>query len=95
MKISDFSQNDIAEFLRVEPEEVQEYAINNAMEASRAFIKSYTGLTQEEIDAHPDITTAYLVLVQDMYDNRSISSDGKGANPTVTSILNMYARNLL
>ena len=65
------------------------------MAAAKAYVKEYTGLTADELDDLPDATIAVLVLVQDMYDNRSRYVDGRYANQTVETILGMYRRNLL
>lgn len=95
MKISEVTANDVCDFLREDLENIQQTLVAGDMDAAKQYILSYTGLTAEEIDTFPDLTTAYLVLIQDMYDRRSMDSDGKSANLTVTSILNMYRRNLL
>lgn len=63
------------------------------MPSAKAFIRGYTGLSDDEIDKHEDITTAFLVLVYDMYTQRDyILSYQKQVNPCVETILNMYAK---
>ena len=95
MKISDVTAEDVMEFLRIDEDEVQSVILTVSMDAATQYIISYTGLTVEEIDDYPDLTVAYLALIQDTYDNRGILSDGKGNNPTITSILNMHTRSNL
>lgn len=95
MKISDVTIDYICEHLRDDPDNLQRELVEGDMDAAKQYILSYTGLTVEEIDDLPDMTTAYLVLIQDMYDRRSMDSDGKSANLTVASILNMHTRNLI
>ena len=63
--------------------------------AAKGFIKSYTGLTDEQIDLKEDLTIALFVLINDMHDNRSYTVRDDKLNPTVKTILNMHSVNLL
>lgn len=63
--------------------------------AAVEYVKSYTGLTDAEIDEHEDITAAVLVLISDMYDNRQMYVDKGNVNRVVDTILGMYCVNLL
>lgn len=63
--------------------------------AAVEYVKSYTGLTDAEIDGHEDITVAVLVLISDMYDNRQMYVDKSNVNRVVETILGMYCVNLL
>lgn len=60
-------------------------------------IAAYTGLKEEELDEHADITQALFVLVMDMFDNRNLMIDYKSTNmnPAVKTILNLHSVNLL
>lgn len=62
-----------------------------------AQIKSYTGLTEEELDQHEDITQALVLLIMDAFDNRNLYIEGKASNinKAVESILSMHSINLL
>lgn len=98
MKLSEVSREYLSDYLRLddpEPEELRE--IDAAMQAAKAYIKSYTGLTEEEMDKHPDITTAYTIIVADMFENRALYLDYKSTkiNHCVDTILSMYATNLI
>lgn len=95
MKISEVTVSDVCDFLREGSTDIQQAIVAADMVAAEQYILSYTGLSASEADELPDLTTAYLVLIRDMYDCRSMNSDGKSANLTVTSILDMHARNLL
>lgn len=64
-------------------------------EASINYIKSYTGLTEEEIKAMDDITVALLVLVNGMFDSRSIEADKSNVNLILDGILSMHSKNLI
>ena len=47
------------------------------------------------IDAYEDFYIAYMVMCQDMHDNRSVYVDSNNANKVVDSILSLHVRNLL
>ena len=42
-----------------------------------------------------DLTLAYLVLCQDLYDQRTAQTDTAAVNRTLDTILGMHARNLV
>lgn len=92
MKVSEITINDVAEYLRVE--EVEPVLIN-LLDTSKKFIKSYTGLTDEELDLHEDFYIVVMILCQDMYDNRSYYVDKNNLNKVVETILGMHSINLL
>ena len=64
-------------------------------DASISYIKSYTGLTDEEIEKMDDITVALLILVSGMFDCRSIEADKGNVNVILETMLNMHSKNLL
>jgi uncharacterized phage protein (predicted DNA packaging) len=63
--------------------------------AAKAYIRSYTGLDDENIDLHEDIVIVVYVLVQDMFDNRALYVDRSYTNRTVETILGMHRVDLL
>lgn len=65
--------------------------------ACKAYIKGYTGLSDEEMDLHEDLSIALYVLASELYDNRAFTIEATRVNPNmvVTSILGMYATNYL
>lgn len=63
--------------------------------AAKSFIRSYTGLTFEQIDEHEDITIALFVLINDMHDNRAYAVQNDKVNRTVQTILDMHSVNYL
>ena len=96
MKVSDITVNDIVDYCRIEePSEDDLRFISQAMEAAKAYICSYTGLDNDRIDLHEDFIIVVYILVQDMYDNRSLYTEGKALNNTVETILGMHSVNLL
>jgi len=95
MKISEVTTQVACEYLRISTNDVQTNVLNACMKSAEEFINSYTGLSTVEIQNSEKLTSAYLALIQDLYDNRGVYSDGKGANKSIESILGMHARNLL
>ena len=88
--------SDIAEYCRIaEPSEADNAFLSQAIEAAKAYIRSYTGLDDTSIDEHEDFVIVMYVLTQDMYDNRSLYTEGKSLNNTVETILGMHSVNLL
>lgn len=94
MKLSELKNSDIAEYLRIDPNE-ETVTIDTIKQASIAYIKGYTGLDDAEIDLHEDITIACLVLCSDLYDNRQMTVGQNYENKTVACILAMHAKNYL
>ena len=102
MKISELSADDVVRYLRLDDTGEVGNEIINIMDAAKHYIASHTGLSIKKtnddapcIDDHDDLTMAYLVLCQDMFDHRTMDADGAGANRTVETILGMHTRNLL
>ena len=66
-------------------------------DAAKAFIRSYTALSDVEIDNLDDLGTAYMVLINDMYTNREYNSaqqrKSTTLNPCVKTILDMHSFN--
>lgn len=92
MKISELSPEIIGEYVHIDPEDP---LIPSMVSAAASFVKGYTGLTDEELEEHEDITIAVMVLVSDMYDQRSIQVSADNINWTAQSILSMHATNYL
>lgn len=93
-KVSDIKAEDIADYLRIdELTESDEQMLNNLLEIAKTYIESYTG--QTELDNYQDFVIVALVLVQDMYDNRTMYVDSTNLNTVVETILGMHSVNLL
>ena len=80
-----------------DPTEVEIRELEEMKKQAVAQIKSYTGLTEEELDQHEDITQALVLLIMDAFDNRNLYIEGKASNinKAVESILSMHSVNLL
>lgn len=98
MKMSDVELSDVAEYLREDEADVQETVLQMAMAAAKDYIIAHTGRTEEELDKWDDVTVAYLILCQDIYDHRTLYPDAKYANSmnrTVDAILGHHAVNFV
>lgn len=98
MKISEMTTADIWQHIREDPEDMEEAdnkEILTMKTAAVEYCKGYTGLTEEQLDKHEDITIAVLMLIADMYDNRQLQVDKNIMNKTAETILGMYCVNFL
>ena len=107
MRISDVTPVTVAEYARL-PEldtvadSYTEMELRGIMAAARQYIEGYTGIKQypespedPALDDYEDLTMAYLILCQDLYDNRSTQQDNAAVNRTLDTILGMHGRNLV
>lgn len=95
MKVSEIKLSDIADYLRLEEGQYTEKELKMMFDAAKNFAQSQTGLDGEGIDKHEDITIAILVLIQDMFENRTMCVEKSNVNKVVDSILGMYRTNFL
>lgn len=98
MKISEVTVQNLVDFLRIDdPVSIETDEISRMMSSAKAQIRSYTGLTDDEIDEHEDLTQAFFIIVADMFDNRNLQLDYKSVarNKSVDQILGMHSINLL
>ncbi len=95
-KVSDISVEDIADYLRIdELTDADKQTLNNLLGIAKTYIESYTGRSEQELDNYQDFVIVALVLVQDMYDNRTMYVDSTNLNTVVETILGMHSVNLL
>ena len=94
-KVSDITTADLWEYLNPADDMTASDAntLNNLLNIAKAFIKDYTG--REDLDAFQDFVIVALVLVQDMWDNRTLYVDKSNLNKVIESILGMHSVNLL
>lgn len=93
MKISEITNAEVVDFLRLDENDAVQ--IPPMMNAAKQYIMDYTGLEESELDEHEDFYIAYMVLVQDMYDNRAMYVDKDNVNRVVESILFRHRINFL
>lgn len=95
-KVSEIQVTDLAEYLRLdELTEDETNSLNNMLQVAKSYIMQYTGRTAEEIDTFNDLVIVVFVLVQDMWDNRTLYVDKSNVNKVVESILGLHSVNLL
>lgn len=93
-KVSEITYQDCADYIRLD--EISEddiNTLNNLIDVAKTFISNYTGRT--DLDVFQDFVIVVFVLVQDMWDNRTLYVDKTNLNKVVESILGMHSVNLL
>ena len=96
MKVSEITVKDVADYIRLtEYDAEEEKTLTNLLMVAKEFIKSYTGLSNDEIDKHEDFYIVVMILCQDMFDNRILYVDKGNLNKVVETILGMHCVNLL
>ena len=95
-KVSDITQADLASYIRlIEVTQDDQTTLNNLLKIAKAFIQNYTGYTEAELDDYADFVIVVFILVQDMWDNRTLYVDKSDLNKVVETILGMHSVNLL
>lgn len=93
-KVSEITYEDCAEYLRISELSASDQATLTAMiGVATTFIQGYTG--QTDLDQFQDFVIVVLVLVQDMWDNRTMYVDNQNLNYVIEAILGMHSINLL
>ncbi len=87
MKISEITTSVLANYMRTEAEDD---LIAPLFVAAKAYVMSYTGLTETQLDAHEDLSIVILILCADMYDSRQLTMPGNVTNQLVDSIMNLH-----
>lgn len=98
MKINEVTTEDLVNYLRLDDPSYIEISEIERMKASAiGYMKDYTGLSEEQLNEHDDLTQALFILVADMFDNRNLYIEGKAnnINKSVECILGMHSINLL
>ena len=97
LKVSEITVKNLADYLKLDYQSLSEEEILELaafLKASQSFISDYTGLTPTQIDSNESFVIAVYVLVQDMYDNRTLYVDKSNLNRVVEMILGMHSVNL-
>lgn len=95
-KVSQITAADVAEYLRLpDPTNGDLQTLTNLIAVSKAFIENYTGRTEAELDDFQDFVIVVFVLVEDMWDTRSLYVDKTNLNKVVEGILGLHSVNLL
>lgn len=95
-KVSQITIQDLADYIRVSELTSDEVnTLNTLLNVAKTYICQYTGRTSEELDNYSDFVIVVFVLVQDMWDNRTLYVDNTNINKVVESILGLHSVNLL
>ena len=93
-KVSDITTQNLVEYLRLsEPDGEDVNTLTSLLNIAKSYIQSETG--QKDLDKHSDFVIVALILVQDMWDHRTMYVDKGNVNKVVESILGLHAVNLL
>lgn len=100
MKMSEIDIAVAATYLKQDLAELsaqEKIELNTFIEAAKTYISDYTGQSRQECDKIDTFFVAALILVQDMFDNRSRYLQGSQATPSklLDDILGMHSINLL
>lgn len=95
-KVSDITYQDAADYLRISELTSDDInTLNTLLTVAKVYVGEYTGHSIQELDGYRDIIIVVLILIQDMWDNRSMYVDSSNVNKVVQSILDMHSVNLL
>lgn len=94
MKVSEVTIQNLKEYCRVDGDS-ENIIFQTILTAVKSYIKSYTGLTDTQINEKEDLTIVLFVLANEMYENRQFTVANDKVNTVIKSILNMYSINLL
>lgn len=96
MKVTELSANVVMLFCKVDDDATDKTLIDTLfLPAAKEFVKSHTGLTDEEMDQYADIPIAVCALCSHMYDNRSVEVTSDKVNQVVMDIIGKYDKNLI
>lgn len=97
MKASELTLNDIKGFCGITDNSLTTNTILTTLKSSAmAYISSYCGLSEPEIDDYDELSLAVLMFVYSNFENRSSNSESQmSENPAFISILNLHRRNFL
>ena len=95
-KVSEITVQDLADYIRIpDPDQNDLNTLSTLLTVAKVYVGEYTGRTIQEMDDYKDIIIVVMILVQDMWDNRTLYVDTNNANKVVESILGLHSVNLL
>lgn len=90
-KVSGITAKDIAEYIRLdEVSDADTKQLETLLIIAKDYITNYTAL--ESLDEYSDLVIVVYILVQDMWDNRTMYIDKGNPNKVVQTILDMHTR---
>ena len=95
-QVSDITAQDLAEYLRIVDADANDLnTLTTLLNVAKVYVGEYTGHTMEELNNYRDFVIVVMILVQDMWDNRTLYVDTNNVNKVVESILGLHSVNLL
>lgn len=94
MKISEVSLSAVKAHCGISGTD-QDELLGIYMDAAKKLAADYTGLSEEQLDEFPDITVAFLNMVNEMYSQRLVMTAGTQMNEFQRQILDMHSVNYL
>ncbi len=96
MQVSEITPGELAKYGREDETDTEILStFTLILSAVKAYIKGYTGLSDEQLDTKEDISIAVFVLANEMYENRVFTVKDSNVNRVVQNILDMHSINLL
>lgn len=96
MKVSEITADIVITFSRIDDDATDKELIGTLfLPAAKEYVRSHTGLTEEQMNAHEDLPIAVCALCAHMYDNRSVEIASDKVNKVVTDIIGKYDNNLI
>lgn len=95
MKINELTLDEVKNYLRVE-HDLDDVLIQAMMDSAASHIKSYTGLG-DGINQHDDLTVPFLMLIGDMYEDRTatVNNSPDYTREALKSFMGMHDYNLV
>ncbi len=95
-RVSDITAQDLAEYLRIVDADVNDLnTLTTLLNVAKVYVGEYTGHDIADLDNYRDFVIVVMILVQDMWDNRTLYVDTNNVNKVVESILGLHSVNLL
>lgn len=94
MKVSEITLEDIKQHLRLDHTEDDIYLMT-LLYVAKSYVKNYTGLDDTKINLIDELSSAVLMIICDLYENRSTTIEKGTLNKIYDSILSMHSCNFL
>ncbi|MDO5518418.1 MAG: head-tail connector protein [Clostridium sp.] len=95
MKFSEVTIDDLIKYCNAYDDESTKNDMKIILSGVKSYIKSYTGLNDDEVDEVEDLTLVLLAICADMLDNREFTIENNKVNSLYKSILDMHSMNYL
>jgi len=94
--VSQITYSDLADYIRLDEVTTDDQnTLETLLSVAKDFISNYTGQAEADLDNFSDFVIVVFILVQDMWDNRTLYVDKSNLNKVVDTILGMHSVNLL